>query len=454
MSIAALALPFVSVRGGEPEAVPMPTGGLVDYLEHPEAFRHAQQAVVRIDVREIAWEGDSQRLVRGQGSGVIISAEGHVLTNAHVVSPDAVEILVTLANLERVRAKLVGWDHWTDLALLQLDLEEIEEKGLAFAAAQFGTSHTLQPGMPVYALGTPNGLTRTVTRGIISNPQRYFAANNSIRGYETGYFNTWLQTDAAINPGNSGGPLVTPDGKVVGINTRSYLGANNLSFAVPADTAREVIPQLQAGGEVVRSNIGIRPAPLRDLEAFFGLDANVGMLIDSVDAGSPAADAGLRAGDIVLAIDGQAVDGRFAEQLPPILHRIAVQPVGQEVSLKLRRGSEELTVPVTTERLESRVGARGTYADWGLSVQEVSKPLARERRYDNDDGLLVIGLQNAFPAERAGVRVGDIILSANRESLASMDDLRSIYEGYTASPSRVLLEVRRNREIVVMVLKP
>ncbi|HEX2100031.1 MAG TPA: trypsin-like peptidase domain-containing protein, partial [Candidatus Synoicihabitans sp.] len=168
-----------------------------------KGFQHLQEAVVRIDVREVAYEAGSRRFISGVGSGVILSPDGYILTNAHVASPRAVEINITLASLERVSARLVGWDHWTDLALLQLNLDEIRRRQLTFQAARFGDSRKLFAGQTVYAVGTPHGLTRTVTRGIISNPRRYFEDTRGVRGYETGSFNTWLQTDAAINPGNS-----------------------------------------------------------------------------------------------------------------------------------------------------------------------------------------------------------------------------------------------------------
>lgn len=418
------------------------------------ALRNLLDAVVRIDVREATYEEGARRTVRGVGSGVIMTPEGHILTNAHVVSPMAEEIVVTLANLERVDARFVGWDHWTDLALIQLDMDDVAERGLEFSVARFGSSDELYAGQPVLAVGTPNGLTRTVTKGIISNPQRYFAASAQIRGYETGYFNNWLQTDAAINPGNSGGPLVTEAGDVIGINTRSYLGANNLSFAVPSDIARAVMRELLEAGAVTRSYIGIKLAPLQDLEDFFGLEANEGVLLDSIDPGSPASEAGLRPGDIVLAIAGAPVDGRFPEQLPPILHRVADFPIGSEVALTVRRGGETLEIPVLTELLESRVGEQFAFADWGLSVQEVSRAIAREQKYDNDDGLLVIGLQRAFPAQIAGLNRGDVIVAANRQPVRSLEDLQGIYSGYEEAPDRVLLEVRRNHELSFVVLKP
>ena len=422
--------------------------------ERAERFQTLLNAVVRIDVREATYEAGSRRTVRGVGSGVIMTSEGHILTNAHVVGSMAEEIVVTLANLERVDAHFVGWDHWTDLAVIQLDMEEVAERGLEFSRGTFGASSELYAGQPVFAVGTPNGLTRTVTKGIISNPQRYFAATSQIRGYETGYFNNWLQTDAAINPGNSGGPLVREDGAVIGINTRSYLGANNLSFAVPADIARKVMEVLLKDGAVTRSYIGIKLAPLQDLEEFFGLEANEGVLLDSIDPGSPAKEAGLRPGDIILAIDGVSVDGRFPEQLPPILHRVADYPIGAEVTLSVRRNGATETCTVRTEKLESRVGEQFAFENWGLSVQEVSRAIAREQKYESTDGLLVIGLQRAFPAQIAGLNRGDIIIAANRAPIASLDDLKGVYAGYEEAPERVLLEVRRNHQVSLVVLKP
>ena len=420
----------------------------------PNSFNNLLDAVVRIDVAEVNFKGGTRRIVRGVGSGVIMTDEGHVLTNAHVVSPQAEDISVTLANLERVNARLLSWDHWTDLALLQLDLEEVKERGLSFSYAQFGDSEELYPGLMVFAVGTPNGLTRTVTKGVISNTHRFFEDASLIRGHETGYFNTWLQTDAAINPGNSGGPLVTADGLVVGINTRSYLGANNLGFAVPASTARYVMEALLENGEIARSYIGIKPRPLQDLENFYELEVNTGLLINSVDPGSPAAETGLRPGDIVLSIDEGNVDGRFPEQLPPIQNLIASYPVGSSINLEVKRDGNTLNLKVITEKLESRVGEQWVFEDWGLSVQKVSRANARERKLDSEDGVLVIGTQPAFPAAEAGLRRGDIITKVNRASIESLDGLRDVYSGFQSKPEDILLEVQRRHQVSFYVLKP
>ena len=417
-------------------------------------FQNLLDSVVRLDVREASYSMGMKQTVRGVGSGVILDGEGYILTNAHVIGSDVEEIMVTLPNLERVEAELVGWDHWTDLALVRLDMDSVRERGLSFSHSDFGDSDALFPGQTVYAVGTPNGLTRTVTRGIISNQNRYFAASNQIRGYETGYFNTWLQTDAAINPGNSGGPLVDEDGRVVGINTRSYLGSNNLSFAVPIKIALEVIPWLKESGRVTRSYTGLKPAPLQDLESFYGLEANIGMLVESVDPGSPSDSAGLRAGDVILEMNGNTLDVRFPEQMPPVLHTISEFPLGTPISLVVQRNGNRKELEVVTEKLESRVGERWAFEKWGISVEDVSRAYARELQLKNDEGVLVTGVQQAFPAEKSGIGPGDIVLSVNRQKVDSLDALKAFYESYAEQPEKVLLEVWRNHRLSYHVLEP
>lgn len=417
-------------------------------------FNQLLDAVVRIDVREVTFEAGAKRFAAGIGSGVILGVDGLILTNAHVASPRSDEINVTLANLERVGATLVGWDHWTDLALLRLDLAEIKRRGLKFRHADFGESDKLFPGQTVYAVGTPHGLERTVTRGIISNDSRYFEDTRGVNGYETGAFNTWLQTDAAVNPGNSGGPLVTEDGKVIGINSRGYLGADNLAFAIPASTARRVVTALVRDGSITRSYIGLVPRTLQDLENFYSLALNTGMLINSVDPGSPAARAGLRGGDILFAINGIKVDGRFPEQLPPIQNLIASQPVGATLTLSVKRGGETRDYAVVTEKLESRVGEEWALEKWGLSVRKVSRTYARENQLPDDTGTLVIGVQPGFPADAAGLSRGDIIMKINQQPVISLQVVKLAHAAYETKPEPTLFEVQRFRRVSLYILKP
>ena len=417
-------------------------------------FNRLLDAVVRIDVREITFDNGTQGYAGGIGSGVIISADGLIVTNAHVAGPQSVEISVTLANLERVSAKLVGWDHWTDLAVLRLDLAEVKRRKLTFNAAEFDDSDDLYPGQTVYAVGTPYGLTRTVTRGIISNNRRPFESTQGVRGYETGLFNNWLQTDAAINPGNSGGPLVNEDGKVVGINSRAYVGADNLGFAVPANIVREISAQLVKAGAVTRSYLGLVPGVLQDLEKFYALAANTGLLVNSVDPGSPAARAGIRPGDVVLTLNGQALDGRFPEQLPPLQAKIAALPVGSPVRLDVKRGSATLTLSAVTEKLESRVGEEWAFEKWGLTVRKVSRAFARENQLADATGVIVLGVQSGYPAAAAGLVRGDIITKVGPAAITELKTLKALYQAYLTQPAPQLIEAQRNRRISLYVIKP
>jgi serine protease Do len=417
-------------------------------------FERLLDSVVRIDVQEFNFEEGARRIDSSIGSGVILSQDGLILTNAHVAGPKAVEINVTLSNLERVSAKLVGWDHWTDLSLLRIDLADAKKRGLLFKHADFGDSDRLYVGETVYAVGTPHGLTRTVTRGIISNNNRYFEDTEGVDGYETGNFNTWLQTDAAINPGNSGGPLVTEDGKIVGITSRAYLGANNLGFAIPSVIAKRVVASLVQDGSITRSYVGIVPKALQDLEGFYDVATNNGMLVDSVEAGSPAATAGLQAGDIILAIDGKKVDGRFPEQLPPIQNMIASQPVGSSLAVDYKRGTKEMSSTLVTAKLESRMGEEWVSDTWGIAVRKVSLAFARENQLQDDTGVLVIGVQRGFPADIAGLARGDIITKINQSPVDSLDVLKAIDAQYTFKPAPTLFEVQRERRVSLVVLKP
>ncbi|MEI6862582.1 MAG: trypsin-like peptidase domain-containing protein, partial [Verrucomicrobiota bacterium] len=369
-------------------------------------------------------------------------------------------INITLANLERVNARLVGWDHWTDLALLQLDLTELKRRGLKFSHADLGNSDKMEPGDIVFAVGTPYGLTRTVTRGIISNNRRTLDGLSSINGYETGLFNTWLQTDAAINPGNSGGPLVTEDGRVVGINARGNDNAQSLGFAIPINVAKRVVAELSrtggngGKGAVTRSYLGLVLGSLQDLETFYSLKQNTGVLVNSVDAGSPAAKAGLKASDILLTLDGVAVDGRFPEQIPPILDLIANKAVGATVKLAVKRGDQVSEYALVTEKLESRQGEEWAFEKWGLAVRKVSRAYAREHQLTDVIGLLVTGVPNGFPAAVAGLGRNDIITKINNETITTLDQAKKLYDALADKSDSVLFESQLNHQVSLHVLKP
>jgi serine protease Do len=447
-------LNLISLRSTLALAAGLLAAGRTAHAAVSRGLNQLLDAVVCIDVREVNYEEGSRRFEASIGSGVVLNEDGLILTNAHVASPRAVEINVTLASLEHVGAKLVGWDHWTDLALLRLDMDDVRRRGLKFSHAEFGDSSKLYPGETVYAVGTPYGLKRTITRGIISNTSRYFEDDRGVDGYETGSFNTWLQTDAAINPGNSGGPLVTEDGRVVGITSRAYLGANNLGFAIPVNVAKITVAGLVRDSSITRSYIGLVPSALQDLEKFYSLARDTGMLISSVDPGSPAARAGLRGGDILLAIDHREVDARFPEQLPAIQNLIASQPVGSLITLTVKQGAGTRDVTVVTEKLESSVGEESVFEVWGLSVRKVSRAYARENQLADDTGVLVIGVRPGFPADVAGLQAGDIISRINRRPLGSLDVIQRAAAAYAAKPDPILIEAQRDRRVALYIIKP
>ena len=417
-------------------------------------------AVVRLDVAQEVYAEGKRTLRRGLGSGVIIDAEGRVLTNFHVAGR-AAEIYVTLFNKERVPARLVGDDHWTDLAVVQMDAEHLKSRNIQFKHAELGSSEQLIPGQDVMAVGTPFGLARTMTLGVVSNNERTFYPDRmTIDEYETGGFANWIQMDTPINPGNSGGPLVDMTGKVVGINTRG--GGQNLNFAVPIDTAKEVVARILASasagsgrkGRVERSDLGIDLKPLQDLETYFGIDINKGVLINSVDRGSAAEKAGVRTQDILLEVNGKPTNVRFPEEVAAARRMIADLPIGTDVTMKLKRGGEELTVTAQTQKLEGAVGEEREFKTWGLSVRDVTRTFANERQLDDDQGVVVTTLSAGYPAQKAALRPGDVVRSINGKPVTDLEEFSKLYEASTTKKeARVLLEIQQGRGTRSSVLK-
>ena len=415
-------------------------------------------AVARLDVAQEDYVAGKRTLRRGIGSGVIFDARGYILTNFHVAG-NAQEIQVTLYNKERVPARLIGDDHWTDLAVVQLDMDVVRQRGITFNSAVLGTSRGLLPGQDVMAVGTPFGLARTLTLGVISNNERTFYPDRMrINEYETGDFANWIQMDTPINPGNSGGPLVDMTGKVVGINTRG--GGQNLNFAVPVDTAREVIARILASatptrkGKVERSDLGIDMKPLQDLERFYEVDINKGVLVDSVEKGSPAAKTGVRTQDILLAINDKPINVRFPEDLAPARKAIADLPIGTQVKMTLKRGKDIVQIMTHTVRLESEVGEEKELKAWGMSVRDVTRTYAADRQLDDDTGVYVTSLSPGYPAAKADLQEGDVIYAVNGQPIQDLDTFGETYDKLVAAKTTpILLEIQRGRGRQSAVMK-
>jgi serine protease Do len=436
-------------------------------------------AVVRLDVAQEVYENGKRTLRRGIGSGVIIDADGHILTNYHVAGRSA-EIFITLYNKERVRARLIGDDHWTDLAVVQLDMDEIRRKNITFAHAELGDSSKLVEGQPVMAIGTPFGLTRTTTLGIVSNTNRtFYPQRQQIDEYETGEFSNWIQMDTPIAPGNSGGPLVDLSGRVVGINTRGFQG-QSLNFAIPVNTAREVVTAILANaaataaatpvatettpttgpaaapplGRVSRADLGLELKPMQDLETFFEIDINQGVLINSVERRSPAAAAGVKPQDVLVAINGQSVNARFPEEIAPLKHTISRLALDQPATLTVRRGRETLTLTATPDKLESAVGEERELKQWGLSVRDITRAYANDNQLDDDQGVVITTLSAGLPGAKAELRAGDILRAVNGTDVKDLQEFVRLYnESVSKKEERVLVEVLRGRGKQTMVLR-
>jgi serine protease Do len=406
-----------------------------------------------VDARRMEFVAGERRRTGGNGSGVIFDDKGHILTNYHVAGR-AQELTCILYNRERVRAKLIGGDPWTDLAVIQLDLDEVRKKCVTFQWAAFGDSSKVEEGDGVLAIGSPFGLSRSISNGIISCHDRILGSALDLGGgLETGLFNTWLQTDAAINPGNSGGPLVNFRGEVIGINTRGG-GGNDLGFAVPINVAKEVVQQILAKGRVTRSSIGLSLQPLQDLETFFDVGKTEGAIISAVEADGPAAQAGIQAQDILQEYNGEKVEGRYSEQLFDLRRRISDTKVGAKVQVKVRRAGEVRAFEITTEELTTVRSEEQDFAKWGLVGQDITERLAQRENLQTTKGVYVTGVRHGQAAEKASLAKGDVVIRVGDKDVLNARDLKREYDASVRQKQpMVLLKVRRGLAVVPTVMR-
>ncbi len=370
---------------------------------------------------------------RSQGSGVIVDKSGIILTNNHLIE-QASEIEVRLSDRRKFKAKVVGRDAKTDLAVLKI------EATADFPVADLGDSDQLRIGQWAIAVGNPFGLDRTVTVGIISATGR--------QGMGVATYEGFIQTDAAINPGNSGGPLVNLDGKVVGINTAIVSIGQGLGFAIPVNMARRVLPQLLATGRVTRGWLGVRIQPLtEELAPAFGATEGEGVLVADVMSGSPAESGGLQSGDVIVEFEG-----RKTSEVPDLQRVVADTEPGKTARLTVLRDGKRQTLAVKIGEMpadEPVVASRGTER-WGLTVQPITPELARQFKLSAPSGVLVSEIEEDSPASRAGLRPGDAILEVNRRRVR---DVRSFEEALAASEQDAVLFVQREGRSQYLVMK-
>jgi serine protease Do len=423
-----------------PSAAPV-VAGLPDFRPLVQAYG---PAVVNVSVRSVVKTSGHGRLppgmdednplfqfmqpgngapMRGEGSGFIVSADGIILTNAHVVD-GAQKVTVKLTDRREFEASVIGSDAKSDVAVLKIDAHDLP-------VTKLGDPRTLQVGEWVVAIGSPFGLENTVTAGIVSAKGRSLPDDTYV---------PFIQTDVAVNPGNSGGPLFNLRGEVVGINSQIYSrsgGYQGLSFAIPIDVAMNVSKQLQTQGHVTRGKLGVGIQDVdQALAESFGLDLPRGALVSSVEKGGPAAKAGLREGDVILGFDGQSIES--AGQLPSA---VAATDPGKTVALQVwrDRASRDFKINLGQTTDDSAVAANADGAAAGRLGMMV-RPLSPEekQRAELSDGLVVEDVDGA--AAEAGVRPGDIVIAANGTSVKSVEQLRSVVSG---SKTHVALLVQR-----------
>jgi serine protease Do len=385
------------------------------------------------------------------GSGFIINAEGYLLTNNHVVK-DAADILVRLSDGTEFKATVAGRDQLTDVALLKLSNPPKDLPTLVL-----GDSDVLRQGDYVLALGSPFGLRDTATLGIVSAKHR--AGINP-----GGTYDDFIQTDAAINPGNSGGPLFNVRGEVVGINTAIVSPAigSGIGFAVPINMAKSILPQLREKGKVVRGFMGVSIGDLTpDLAQAFGLKQGTkGALVQNVVPRGPAAKAGVQPGDLVVALNGKPVESSGG-----LTRSVALIPPGEKVSLGiLRRGEKkEFSFKVAQRPEDEEVIGRGGGGEeeengqsnkspkLGVSLAPLTGEIARQLGVAPGEGVVVRNVVEGGPAERAGIRAGDVIIEMNQRKVSSPDDVASII-GKMKEGDMALLRVRRGDTAVFVAV--
>jgi serine protease Do len=374
-------------------------------------------------------------LLRGSGSGFIVSSDGYILTNAHVVD-NADEVRVRLTDRREFTAKVIGSDRRTDVAVIKIDAKDLP-------VVRIGDHTKLRPGEWVLAIGSPFGLENSVTAGIVSATSRAGVGETDV---------PFIQTDVAVNPGNSGGPLFNLRGEVVGINsmifsrTGGYMG---ISFAIPIDVAINVRDQLIKTGHVVRGRIGVTVQNVdAALAQSFGLDRPRGALVSSVEKGAPAQRAGVKPGDVILKVDDQLID-----RTSDLSNYIAGRKPGEESTLTVWRGGKEekLTVRIAELKAQNgsntRAGSSAEHGRLGLAVEPLTKD--EKESAGIDAGVRVASSTGAAAA--AGVQPGDIVLAINSHRVRNAEDLREEVAKISDGGVAALLILRDDAQIFVPV---
>src|SRR5579862_5178000 len=358
------------------------------------------------------------RVEHGLGSGVIISPDGYIVTNNHVVD-GATDVRVTMSDRRILPAKVIGTDPLTDLAVIKVE-------GHDFPNAPWGDSTQLHPGQTVLAFGNPFGFRFTVTRGIVSALNRPNPSTDDAR--KPGQF---IQTDAAINPGNSGGPLVTARGEVIGINTFLISPSGSFSgmgFAIPTQIVRPTVEKLIKFGKVTHGYMGIGISDVTpDNSKFFHMDSAVGAVVSQVESDSPGAKGGLKVGDVITQLDGHEVSDAGALQVA-----VGEKDPGNTIHLQVMRDGKAVTIPVTLEAMGSRDKSGREVSEaghekprWGIGLADITPDVRQQLQAPHDlHGAVIEQVQPGSPADNAGLQSGDVIVEVDRKPVQSAADVQ------------------------------
>ena len=374
------------------------------------------------------------------GTGFIISADGYVVTNNHVVQ-EATEVMVKLRDGKEYKAKVIGTDEKLDVALLKIDAKDLH-------TVKLGDSDKLRVGDWVVAIGNPFGLEQTVTAGIVSAKGRVIGA---------GPYDSFIQTDAAINPGNSGGPLFNVQGEVVGINTAIYSrsgGNNGIGFAIPIKMAESAINELRATGHVTRARLGVYITEVdQETMQALGLKDKRGALVRQVENGSAADKAGIKPGDVVVSVDGKPIE--HVHELPMM---IASHRPGDKVVVGLIRDGKSLTKTVAVEKMPETEAAKDESQQapvrLGLALSTLDADTAASLQTDAKEGVVVQQVAPGSPAQRAGIQRGDVIFSVNRTPVKSVKQFMKMAEGFKDGDDLQMLLDRHGSTIFAVLKLP
>lgn len=371
------------------------------------------------------------------GSGFIIDKDGYILTNNHVVEKTD-EIKVKLSNQMEFNAKIIGRDPKTDLALIRIETKE------HLTPLPLGDSDRLEVGDWVIAIGNPFGLDHTVTAGIVSAKYRKIGA---------GSYENFIQTDASINFGNSGGPLLNTKGEVVGINSAIISGSGGsigIGFAIPINMVKEILPQLKEG-KVVRGWLGVMIQKITtELKEKLQLKDEKGALVADITRDGPAEKAGIKRGDVIISFDGKEI--KEMSELPFI---VASTPVNKAVLVEVMRGGKKKSIKVKIGELKEQAEAKAEIeekSDLGMTVEKITPELVRQFGLSERSGLVVVHVENNSPAERAGIRQGDIFVEIDQEPIKELSKYREKLQEYEKGDT-ILFLVKRKGTTLYLTLK-